>query len=120
MGQLKNGEGLTKDWKILVYDQVRHNPKYIDYICYQISKDEKARVALKNSREVYDELFVAKTLAQLNITRKIPEYRSKLPEVEKRLETLINDAVLKSGVASLNRSKLLSSLGVKKYLLMAN
>ena len=112
--QLKNGEGLTKDWKILVYDQVRHNPKYIDYICYQISKDEKARVALKNSREVYDELFVAKTLAQLNITRKIPEYRSKLPEVEKRLETLINDAVLKSGVASLNRSKLLSSLGVKK------
>lgn len=114
MGQLKNGEGLTKDWKILVYDHVRHNPKYIDYICYQISKDEKARVALKNSRKVYDELFVAKTLAQLNITRKIPEYRAKLPEVEKRLETLINDAVLKSGVASLNRSKLLSSLGVKK------
>ena len=114
MGQLKNGEGLTKDWKILVYDHVRHNPTYIDYICYQISKDEKARVALKNSRKVYDELFVAKTLAQLNITRKIPEYRSKLPEVEKRLETLINDAVLKSGVASLNRSKLLSSLGVKK------
>lgn len=114
MGQLKNGEGLTKDWKILVYDHVRHNPKYIDYICYQISKDEKARVALKNSRKVYDELFVAKTLAQLNITRKIPEYRAKLPEVEKRLETLINDAVLKSGVASLNRSKLLSNLGVKK------
>lgn len=118
--QLKNGEGLTKDWKILVYDQVRHNPKYIDYICYQISKDEALKTALKNSRKVYDELFVAKTLAQLNIAREIPEYRSKLPEVEKRLETLINDAVLKSGVASLNRSKLLSSLGVKKYLLMAN
>ena len=112
--QLKNEEGLTKEWKILVYDQVRHNPKYIDYICYQISKDEKLKTALKNSRKVYDELFVAKTLAQLNIARETPEYRSKLPSVEKRLEKLINDAAPKAGTTSLNRSKLLTKLGVKQ------
>lgn len=112
--QLKNGKGLTKDWKILVYDQVRHNPKYIDYICYQISKDKALKTALKNSRKVYDELFVAKTLAQLNIARKIPEYRSKLPSVEKRLEKLIDDAAPKAGTTSLNRSKLLTDLGVKQ------
>lgn len=112
--QLKNGEGLTKDWKILVYDQVRHNPKYIDYICYQISKDEALKTALKNSRKVYDELFVAKTLAQLNIAREIPEYRTKLSGVEKRLEKLIDDASPKAGVTSLNRSKLLTKLGVKQ------
>lgn len=112
--QLKNGEGLTKDWKILVYDHVRHNPKYIDYICYQISKDEALKTALKNSRKVYDELFVAKTLAQLNIAREIPEYRTKLSGVEKRLEKLIDDASPKAGVTSLNRSKLLTKLGVKQ------
>lgn len=112
--QLKNGEGLTKDWKILVYDHVRHNPKYIDYICYQISKDEALKMALKNSRKVYDELFVAKTLAQLNIAREIPEYRTKLSGVEKRLEKLIDDASPKAGVTSLNRSKLLTKLGVKQ------
>ena len=112
--QLKNGEGLTKDWKTLVYDHVRHNPKYIDYICYQISKDEALKTALKNSRKVYDELFVAKTLAQLNIAREIPEYRTKLSGVEKRLEKLIDDASPKAGVTSLNRSKLLTKLGVKQ------
>ena len=112
--QLKNGEGLTKDWKILVYDHVRHNPKYIDYICYQISKDEALKTALKNSRKVYDELFVAKTLAQLNIAREVPEYRTKLSGVEKRLEKLIDDASPKAGVTSLNRSKLLTKLGVKQ------
>lgn len=112
--QLKNGEGLTKEWKILVYDQVRHNPKYIDYICYQISKDKALKTALKNSRKVYDELFVAKTLAQLNIARETPEYRSKLPSVEKRLEKLIDDAAPKAGTTSLNRSKLLTGLGVKQ------
>ena len=112
--QLKNGEGVTKDWKILVYDHVRHNPKYIDYICYQISKDEALKMALKNSRKVYDELFVAKTLAQLNIAREIPEYQTKLSGVEKRLEKLIDDASPKAGVTSLNRSKLLTKLGVKQ------
>ena len=112
--QLKNEEGLTKEWKILVYDQVRHNPKYIDYICYQISKDEALKTALKNSRKVYDELFVAKTLAQLNIARETPEYRPKLLSVEKRLEKLINDAAPKAGTTSLNRSKLLTKLGVKQ------
>lgn len=112
LDQLKEKKGLTNSWKIFVYEHSGDKPELVDYMCYCISKDPKAKAILAKSRRVYDELFVAKTMAQLNLAKK-PEYSSKLPEIEKVIGDLIDTAMNKAGNVNLNRSKLLDDLGVK-------
>lgn len=112
LDQLKEKKGLTNSWKIFVYEHSGDDPELIDYMCYRISKDPKAKSRLAKSRRVYDELFVAKTMAQLNLAKE-PEYSSKLPEIEKVIGDLIDTAMNKAGNVNLNRSKLLDDLGVK-------
>lgn len=113
LDQLKRKKGLTNSWKILVYEHSGDKPELVDYMCYRISKDPKAKSILAKSRKVYDELFVAKTIAQLNLAKK-PEYSSKLIEIEKVIGDLIDTAMDKAGKVNLNRSKLLDKLGVEK------
>lgn len=110
--QLKNKEGLTNSWKILVYLHSEDRPELVDYMCYRISKDPKAKSILSKSRQVYDELLVAKTMAQLNLTGR-PEYSDKRAGVEKVIEGLINSAMDKVGKTNLNRSNLFEKLGVQ-------
>lgn len=112
LDQLKRKKGLTNSWKILVYEHSGDKPELVDYMCYRISKDPKAKSILAKSRKVYDELFVAKTIAQLNLAKK-PEYSSKLIEIEKVIGDLIDTAMDKAGKVNLNRSKLLDKLGVE-------
>lgn len=112
LDQLKGKKGLTNSWKIFVYEHSGDDPELIDYMCYRISKDPKAKYILAKSRKVYDELFVAKTIAQLNLAKE-PEYRSKLTGIEKVIGDLIDTAMDKAGNVNLNRSKLLDKLGVK-------
>lgn len=113
LDQLKRKKGLTNSWKILVYEHSGDKPELVDYMCYRISKDPKAKSILAKSRKVYDELFVAKTIAQLNLAKK-PEYSSKIIEIEKVIGDLIDTAMDKAGKVNLNRSKLLDKLGVEK------
>lgn len=112
--QLREGEGFTNSWRILVYDHTIRNPKIVDYVCDKISKSKTLQESLKKNKELYDELFVAKTLSQLQLASKYPQYKSQLKGVEDRIIDMANKAVDGAGTLSSARASILEKAKVIK------
>lgn len=112
--QLREGEGFTNSWRILVYDHTIRNPKIVDYVCDKISKSKTLQESLKKNKELYDELFVAKTLSQLQLASKYPQYKSQLKDVEDRIIDMANKAVDGAGTLSSARASILEKAKVIK------
>ena len=112
--QLREGEGFTNSWRILVYDHTIRNPKIVDYVCDKISKSKTLQESLKKNKELYDELFVAKTLSQLQLASKYPQYKSQLKGVEYRIIDMANKAVDGAGALSSSRASILEKAKVIK------
>lgn len=112
--QLREGEGFTNSWRILVYDHAIRNPKIVDYVCDKISKSKTLQESLKKNKELYDELFVAKTLSQLQLASKYPQYKSQLKDVEDRIIDMANKAVDGAGTLSSARASILEKAKVIK------
>lgn len=112
--QLREGEGFTNSWRILVYDHTIRNPKIVDYVCDKISKSKTLQESLKKNKELYDELFVAKTLSQLQLASKYPQYKSQLKGVEDRIIDMANKAVDGAGALSSARASILEKAKVIK------
>lgn len=112
--QLRKGEGFTNSWKMLVYDHAIRDPELIDYVCDKISKSKTLQKSLKENEELYDELFVAKTLSQLQLALKSPQYKSQLKGVENRIVDMANKAIKGAGELSSNRAAIFEDAKVLK------
>lgn len=114
INQLRKGKGFTDSWKILVYNHALDKPKLIDYVCDKISKSKTLQKSLKGNKELYDELFVAKTLSQLKLSTKYPRYKSQLKGVEDRIVDMANKAIKGAGELSSNRAAIFEDAKVLK------
>lgn len=112
--QLQDGDGFTNSWKMLVYDHSIRNPEFIDYVCDKISRSKTLQNSLRKDRELYDELFVAKTLSQLKLALECPQYKSQLKGVEDRIVDMANKAVDGAGALSSSRASILEKAKVIK------
>lgn len=112
--QLQDGDGFTNSWKMLVYDHAIRNPEFIDYVCDKISRSKTLQNSLKKDKELYDELFVAKTLSQLKLALECPQYKSQLKGVEDRIVDMANKAVNGAGTLSSARASILEKAKVLK------
>lgn len=112
--QLQDGDGFTNSWKMLVYDHAIRNPEFIDYVCDKISRSKTLQNSLRKDKELYDELFVAKTLSQLKLALECPRYKSQLKGVEDRIVDMANKAVNGAGTLSSARASILEKAKVIK------
>lgn len=112
--QLQDGDGFTNSWKMLVYDHAIRNPEFIGYVCDKISRSKTLQNSLRKDKELYDELFVAKTLSQLKLALECPQYKSQLKGVEDRIIDMANKAVNGAGTLSSARASILEKAKVLK------
>jgi hypothetical protein len=112
--QLRDGDGFTNSWKMLVYDHAIINPEFIDYVCDKISRSKTLQNSLRKDRELYDELFVAKTLSQLKLSLESPQYKSQRKGVEGRIINMANKAIDGAGTLSSARASILEKAKVLK------